>query len=490
MDDLIDLLVIGGGTAGIVGAKTAARLGARTVLVEQHRTGGDCLWTGCVPSKTILSAAAHASLVREAADTEPDFTQVRKRIRATISTIEPDDSAETLEAAGVTVLHGIARFTAPGVAQISGVSGGAGERIRFRQALIVTGSFPSVPEIPGLKDAGHVTSDTIWELTQLPPRLVVIGGGPIACELGQAFARLGSDVTVLARSGLLPKEDPDAAALVQASLERDGATVLVNEEPARVHRRSDEAEGADGADGAGRHMVTTSAGRRLQADVVLVATGRTPRSAGLGLEQLGVECDEAGHVLVDDTMRTSNRSIWAAGDVTPHPKFTHLAAVHASTAASNAVLGLRRRVSRTVPRITYTSPEVAAVGLTAVSGPGMTTSTVSLEHTDRALTEDSSEGFARLVIGRRGRILGGTLVGPRAGESLGELTLAVAQKLSTRQLAGITHAYPTYNDALWDAAIAHARDGLDSPVVNTATSALAALVRRRRRGPESQPSAR
>lgn len=248
----------------------------------------------------------------------------------------------------------------------------------------------------------------------------------------------------------------------------------------------------DDTGASGPKAVTTAAGRRLEADVVLVGTGRTPRTAGLGLERLGVDRDAAGHIIVDTTMRSSDPTLFAAGDVTPHQKFTHLAGVHASTAASNAVLGLHRRVSATAPRITYTSPEVAAVGLTAATGPGMTTSTVSLEHTDRALAEDSTEGFARLVIGRRGRILSGTIVGPRAGESLGELTLAVAQKLTTRQLAAVTHAYPTFNDALWNAAITHASGGLDSPAVRTATSALAALVRRRRRGPgpESQPSSR
>ncbi|MGJ9405496.1 dihydrolipoyl dehydrogenase family protein [Nesterenkonia aurantiaca] len=340
MDQPIDLLVIGGGTAGIVGAKTAARLGARTVLVEAHRTGGDCLWTGCVPSKTLLSAAAQAARVRTSGGSEPDFPRVRERISAAIETIEPEDSPEALERAGVTVLHGSARFTGPGEAEIDG------RLLRFRRALIATGSSPAVPQIPGLGQAQTVTSDTIWELTDLPARLLVLGGGPIACELGQAFARLGSEVTLLARSGLLPKEDRDAASLVQASLQRDGVTVFDDE--ARLISR-----------GAAGSLVTTTAGRELESEVILVATGRTPRTASLGLEHLDVDLDSSGQVLVDDTMRTSNSSIWAAGDVTTHPKFTHLAGAYASTAASNAVLGLRRRVSTTVPRITYTSPEVA-----------------------------------------------------------------------------------------------------------------------------------
>ncbi|EXF23850.1 oxidoreductase [Nesterenkonia sp. AN1] len=486
MDHPIDLLVIGGGTAGIVGAKTAARLGASTVLVEAHRTGGDCLWTGCIPSKTLLSAAAQAVSARDSSGAEPDFSQIQDRIRATIQTIEPEDSPEALERAGVSVRKGTARFTAPNEAEVDG------QKLRFRQALIVTGSSPAAPPIPGLVDAGFVTSETIWDLPELPQRLVVIGGGPIACELGQAFARLGSQVSILARSGLLPKEDPEASALVRASLKRDGVTVIIDDEPQQV-RRNPAAESPGDSNPGGRSsistVITTKAGRELEADVVLVATGRTARTAGLGLESISVDCDDAGQVLVDGSMRTSNTSIWAAGDVTQHAKFTHLAGVHASTAASNAVLGLRRTVSSTVPRITYTSPEVAAVGVTEASIPEMTTSTVSLENTDRAIAQGTTEGFARLVIGKRGRILGGTIVGPRAGESLGELSLAVEQKLTTRQLAGVTHAYPTYSDALWNAAVAHASSGLSSPAVKTATSALAAITRFRHRTHPAQRSA-
>lgn len=481
MDHPIDLLVIGGGTAGIVGAKTAARLGARTVLVEEHRTGGDCLWTGCVPSKTILSAAARAAQARATDGSEPDFDRMRARVHSTIATIEPEDSPEALERAGVTVLHGSARFTGPGEAEIDGRS------VRFRKALIATGSAPALPNIPGLEAAHTVTSETVWDLATLPSRLVVLGGGPIACELGQAFARLGSQVTVLARSGLLRKEDRDAAALVHASLERDGVQVFDDDEARLIRqapvREGSATEGSASQGSAGEEsshsLITTTAGRELAADAILVATGRTARTGSLGLEHLDVKLDDRGQVIVDDSMRTSNTSVWAAGDVTTHPKFTHLAGVHASTAASNAVLGLRRTISETVPRITYTSPEVAAVGLTEANGPGMTTSTVSLEDTDRAVTEEVREGFVRLVIDRRGRILGGTIVGPRAGESLGELSLAVAQKMTTRQLAGVTHAYPTYNDALWNAAVAHARQSLDSPVVKTLTGTLAAVARYR-----------
>ncbi|MBG6218929.1 pyruvate/2-oxoglutarate dehydrogenase complex dihydrolipoamide dehydrogenase (E3) component [Arthrobacter sp. CAN_A6] len=466
-DGIIDLLVVGGGTAGIVGAKTAARLGADTVLVESARTGGDCLWTGCVPSKTLLSAASKAVAERSLGGSGTAFAEVRARILEAIAAIEPDDSPASLEAVGASVVTGTVRFTAPGEADIDG------KTIRFRQALIATGSAPLVPPIPGLDEAPMVTSETVWDLVELPHRLVIIGGGPIACELGQAFARLGSTVVMLVRSEILPKEDRDAATIVGASLQKDGVEIVEGVETESVSTSHD--------DGRSRSTIHTGDGRAFDADVILVATGRKARTEGLGLEHVGVECDDAGHVVVDAAMRTSNPRIWAAGDVTPHPDFTHLAGVYASTAASNAVLGVHRSVSTIVPRVTFTSPEVAAVGPTTADGKDQTTSTIQHAQTDRAVTEEQTSGFTRLVIGKGGRILGGTIVGPRAGESLAELTLAVHQKLTTRNLSGVTHPYPTYNDALWNAAIADARTALDSPLVRTAMTGLVKFNRWRNR---------
>ncbi|MHA7283869.1 dihydrolipoyl dehydrogenase family protein [Arthrobacter sp. TMS2-4] len=471
-NDVIDLLVVGGGTAGIVGATTASRLGASVVLVEGDRTGGDCLWTGCVPSKTLLAAAAGAS---GGATTSPartagsgsagsDFPTVRKRIADAISTIEPDDSPAALKAAGVTVRHGAARFTGPGRAEIDG------EVIRFRRALVATGGEPVLPRIPGLDAVPVVTSETVWALTELPRRLLVIGGGPIACELGQAFARLGAGVVMLVSSRILPREDADAADIVRASLARDGVHIV---EGVTVEEVSASPEGATEA----ASRVRIGDGRTFPADAILVAAGRKPRTEGLGLETVGVDLDEQGHVRVDAAMRTSSPTIWAAGDVTQNPDFTHLAGVHASTAAFNAVLGVRGSVSRTVPRVTFTSPAVAAVGITSPETSHHRVRTIEHAHADRAITDDQIAGFTRLIIDRRGRILGGTIVGPRAGETLGELTLAVHRKLTTRDLAGVTHPYPTYNDALWKAAIADAYTTLDKPLVRAATSALVRLTR-------------
>lgn len=470
-----DLLVIGGGTAGIVGAKTAARLGARVALIERHRTGGDCLWSGCVPSKALLAAAGRAAGSRRTSDlgvrsspAEVDFAAVMRHVRATIAAIEPQDSPEALWAAGVHVIHGDAVFTGPRSVEV------AGEQVTFRHALIATGATPAVPPVPGLAEAGPLTSDTVWELEALPGRLVVMGGGSIGAELGQAFARLGSQVTIVeAAPRLMPREDADAAALVQAALERDGVEVLTG------HR-------AIGVSGTSPGTLTVDDGtgsRDVAYDALLVAVGRKPRSKGLGLDLAGVDIDERGFVVVDDRLRTHNPRVWAAGDITPLPQFTHLAGVHGSLAASNAVLGVRRRVDLTaVPRVTFTDPEVAAVG--ASSGelePGNQTVTRRHAEVDRAIAEGRTDGFTRLVLSSGGKVRGATIVGPRAGESLAEATLAVRLGLTATQLAGSTHPYPTYGDGVWNAALQVVQGRLASPTVHRALTTLVAARRTWRR---------
>ncbi|MDQ0213118.1 dihydrolipoyl dehydrogenase family protein [Arthrobacter bambusae] len=468
-DGVVDFLVIGGGTAGIVGAMTAAGFGASTVLVERDRTGGDCLWTGCVPSKTIISAAALVKTRRSpglnpadrAANGSADFAGVRERIARAIATIEPADSPAALETAGVEVITGNAAFTGPGKAEVGG------RTIRFRQALIAVGAAPARPAIPGLRAASVLTPETIWDLETLPDSLTVIGGGPVACELGQAFARLGSEVRMIIRTRLLPKEDADAAAIVRQSLEADGVHI----------REQSTVTGAENSTGGVRLFLNN--GTSIDAGTILFAAGRIPRTAGLGLDRIGVDLDERGQVLTDARMRTSNPLVWAAGDVTANPRFTHVAGVHASTAATNAVLGLNRRVSAVVPRVTYTSPELAAVGSSQTDHPRHRTRTVTHRHVDRAVTDERTEGFTRLTLGGRGKILGGTIVGPRAGESLAELTLAVQKGLTTADIAGTTHAYPTYSDGVWNAAIADVRTRTTAGPARLAVKTLAFLRRRR-----------
>nr|WP_269047615.1 NAD(P)/FAD-dependent oxidoreductase [Paenarthrobacter sp. Z7-10] len=430
-------------------------------MVERARTGGDCLWTGCVPSKTLLSAAKHAATARALTGQSPEFKEVRERIFAAINTIEPVDSREALEEAGVHVIKGTLTFRAPGVAEVDG------EQIRFRQSLIATGGAPVTTGIPGLDPDFVVTTDTVWELEALPIRLAILGGGPVACELGQAFARLGSQVTMVVRSRILPKEDPAAAQLVRKALERDGVRLL-------EHTAIEKVAGTDAGS-----RIRLGNGTTVEADTVLLAIGRSPRTACLGLERVGVDLDGGGHIVTDARMMTTNPLIWAAGDVTANPQFTHLAGVHASVAAANAVLGLKRRISATVPRVTYTSPEVAAVGLTtAEAGLAHRARTVQHTHVDRAVTEDNTDGFTRLIVDRRGKILGGTIVGPRAGESLTELTLAVQNGMTTSDIAGTTHPYPTYSDGVWNAAVADVRERLASPLVRRAMTGLVWFRRR------------
>lgn len=451
-----DLLVVGGGTAGIVSAKTAAGFGARVLLVERERTGGDCLWTGCVPSKALLAAASVAAHARsgarlgiDVAGVSVDFAKVMEHVHASIRTIEPVDSPGALEAAGVHVEAGDLTFTGPNSATVDG------RPVEFAQAIVCTGSSPVVPPIPGLDEAQPLTSDTVWDLDTLPGRLAVLGGGNIGCELGQAFARLGSEVTIVESAPrLLPREDPQAAELVAAALERDGVSLLTGAPVVMVKSVPDSG------------VLVLDDGSQIAFDRLLVSVGRRPRTRGLGLDRAGVELDDRGYVRVDARLRTTNPNIWAAGDVTGHAQFTHTAGVHGSLAASNAVLGLRRRVdTTTVPRVTFTDPEVAAVGLGAdsASDAGLHVVVRDHAHLDRAIVESDVRGFTKLVVDAKGRILGATVVGPRAGETLGELTLAVRHGMRTRNLAGTTHAYPTYSDGVWNTTVDDVQSRLRRP---------------------------
>lgn len=465
-----DLVVLGGGTAGIVAAKTAARLGSRTLLVEDHRTGGDCLWTGCVPSKALIAAAGAAASARAAhrfgvttGDVAVDFARVMDHVHGAVATIAPIDSPEALTAAGVTVLAGRGRFVGEGVLDVDG------ETVGFRQAVIATGAAPTLPRVPGLETVDALTSDTVWDLREAPERLAVLGGGSIGCELGQAMARLGVAVTIVESAPrILPLEDADASAAVARALATDGVTLHTGRTAVSV--TSD-----DGRAG----TLRLDDGSTVAFDRLLVAVGRTPRTAGIGLDTIGVDVDDRGLVVVDDRLRTTNPRVWAAGDLTGHPQLTHTAGVHGSLAASNAVLGVARRADTTVvPRVTFTQPEVAAVGVgTGRTQGGLRQLTQPHREVDRAVVEAETDGFTRLVVDRKGRIVGATVVGPRAGETLGELAIAVRQGLRTRDLAGVMHAYPTWNDGPWNAAIADVRTQLEAPVTRRA---LRLLVRVRR----------
>lgn len=466
--ELWDFIVIGGGTAGLVASRTAARFGSRVLLIEEHQLGGDCLWFGCVPSKSLIAAASAATIAQRsthlgitATGVTVDFGRVMRHVRDARVTIAPVDSAEALHRDGVEVLHGRAMFTGPRTVDV------AGHSIGFAQAMIATGGSPSVPELPGADLANIRTSTTFWDITDLPANLVVLGGGAIGCEIAQAMARLGSKVTLVHRGDrILPKEDPKAAAIVTAALIEDGVTL-------RLERSTDSFE-AD--------AVLLDDGTRLPADLILAAIGRRSNTAGLGVDAAGVDLDDKGNVHVDDKLRSSNPRIWAAGDVSGLPQFTHTAGVNGSIAAANSSLGISRTIdSAAVPRVTYTHPEVAAVGVQPSEAQKAGYEVVTIEHhdLDRAIAEAETSGFTQLVIDGKGRIFGGLVVSPRAGETLGELSIAVKSGLTTGQIAGTTHAYPTFNDAVWLAAVADVQKRLKVGLVGGATKVLHAIRSRR-----------
>lgn len=433
VDPIYDLVVIGGGTAGLVSAHIAAMVGARVAMVERDaHPGGDCLWTGCVPSKALLAAAELAHRMRDAGAVglapvtpEIDFARVMAHVRGARDTIAPHDSAERLRAAGVEVVHGAAAFTSE-----RSVTVGARE-LRFRRAILATGSRPATRP-------GALSTDTVWDLDVLPARLLVIGGGPVGCELAQAFARLGSAVTLCeAAPRLLGNEDERAGALVAERLRAEGVDV-----------RTDTSD----PDTAGF-------------DQVLVAAGRVCDTAGLGLARAGIETDADGFVTVDARLRTSNRRVFAAGDVVADaPHFTHVAAHHARVAVPNALFGARTKVeTAAVPRVTYTDPEVASVGLSAPAARerwGAKARVVDADYgeVDRAITAGVPYGFARLVGDPRGRLVGATVAAPAAGEAIAELTAWLSQGAGVAAVSRTIHAYPTFAEGPSRAADEHLRE--------------------------------
>lgn len=439
-----DLVVIGGGSAGLTAARTAGRFGARTLLVERDRLGGDCLWTGCVPSKALLHVAAEVQAARRvgaygfpAASGPADLAAAMTHVTKAIAAIEPHDSPEALTPLGVEVVHGPAEFTGPRTLAV-------GERqVSFRYAVIATGSSPALAPVPGLAEAGPLTSDTVWRLAELPGRMVVLGGGPIGCELGQAFARLGSKVTMVeAMDRLVPGEEPHASQVVRERLEAEGVTVLTGYRAEKVDAGTLHGPGAP-----------------VPYDALLAVTGRRAHTAGLGVGAAGVKLTDRGDVQVDDRLRTSNPRVYAAGDVTGRSAFTHLGGVQGGAAATDALLGVRRRIDyRAVPRVTYTDPEVARVGLRADEarrryGDGVQVRSLEHDRVDRAVADGRTEGFTTLVLGPRGKIIGATVVAPRAGETIAHLATAVRLGWTPSQYARTVHPYPTYADGPWHATL-------------------------------------
>lgn len=459
-----NLVVVGAGTAGLVTAAGAAGLGAKVALVERHLMGGDCLNVGCVPSKALIRAGRAAAEVRAAgrfgvrgADASSvDFAGVMERMRRLRAEISPHDSAARFRDLGVDVHLGSGAFVGPDALEVGG------RVLRFKKAVIATGARAAAPPIPGLEEAGYLTNETVFSLTELPRRLAVIGAGPIGCELAQAFARFGSEVTLLeALRQILGKEDRDAAAIVERSLRSDGIAINCCAEIERVRREGDEVVLTLTREGEPRE--------ELRVDAVLVGVGRAPNVEGLGLEAAGVRYGKTG-VEVDDRLRTSNPRIFAAGDICSRFKFTHAADALARIAIQNALfLGRAKAGALIMPWCTYTDPEIAHVGLyeaeAAEQGIEVTTFVQELSKVDRAILDGEEEGFVKVHV-RKGtdRIVGATVVARHAGDLLSELSLAMVGGLGLKDIARTIHPYPTQAEAIKKLGDAYSRTRLTPTV--------------------------
>lgn len=437
-----NLVVIGAGPGGLVASAAAAALGARVALVEANRLGGDCLNYGCVPSKALLSAARIAANARRACDfgvstgqVAVDFAAVMQRMQALRAQIARNDSAQRFRDLGVDVYFGRAEFTGPHALHVEG------QTLTFSKAIIATGSRPHVPDIPGLSETPHLTTDTIFNLTELPRRLVVLGAGPAGMELAQAFQRFGSQVTVLARETVLRQTDPDAARVVVASLEQDGVTFVRGVEATRVRP----------------HSIGLSDGRVVEFDALLVAAGRRPAVHDLHLQAAGITFDSESGVHVNDFLQTTNPDVFAIGDVASRRRFTHLSDSMARIAVRNALFFGRRRLSALqVPSVIFTEPEIAHIG--SSKGRAITREARNL---DRTVLEGCVQGFVRIhVDDDSDRIRGATIVLPHAGEMIGEIAVAMRARMGLASLAEIMHAYPTMSDAIRQCADAYNRTRL------------------------------
>lgn len=439
-----DLVVIGGGAGGLVAAREARRRHARVVIVQDGQLGGDCTFTGCVPSKALLSAAGRCM----------SFTAAMASVQRAVAQIAATEDADALAREDIKVIPGYAKFRNPTTVEIDGLE------VRGRRFIVATGARPLVPSIPGLRELPPMTSETLFHLKRQPASMVVLGGGAIGCEMAQAFARLGTRVTLIeAVDRLLPHEEPDASAVVTAALSSDGVSVLTGAKVTWVERRSD-----------GQVCVHTESPEPVVAEQLFVAIGRTPSGRGFGLEELGVDIDQSGAVTVDDTMATNIDGIWAVGDVTGRLQFTHAASRMGWIAASNALSKMARIRkfrfdTRAMPWATFTTPEVGRVGLTeaeaAQQHPKARVAYLPLTHVDRAVAVGAEAGFVKLIAAPRtgmghlfgGRLVGATVVAPTGGELIHEAALAMQTNMFVGRLAQTAHAYPTWSMAIQQAAL-------------------------------------
>lgn len=443
-----NVLVIGGGSAGLVAAIIAVGAKAKTVLVEKHKMGGDCLNTGCVPSKSLIRSGRIMSYIRRAreygidnASAEANFKAVMERVQDIIKTIEPHDSVERFTALGVECHTGEARITSPYTVEVNG------KEITTRSIIIATGGRPLVPPIPGLDAVDYLTSDTVWELRELPRRLLVIGGGPIGCELAQAFNNLGSMVTQVDKAPrIMPREDPEVSAVVAERFAEDGIRVLVDHDLKQFSKSEN-----------GFVMEAEHKGEavRVEFDRVILAMGRKANVEGFGLEELDMPLSEQGTIAVSQSMQTRYPNIYACGDVAGPYQFTHMASFQAFYASINSLLGgwwrLRAKYN-VVPWATFTDPEVARVGMSEEEakqqGKAYEVTRYDMDHLDRALADGEAHGFIKVLTEPgKDKMLGVTIVGYHAGELIGEFVFAMTHGMGLKSIAAVTHIYPTLGEA-------------------------------------------
>ena len=439
MADRPDLIVIGAGSGGLSVAAGAAQMGARVTLIEKGEMGGDCLNYGCVPSKALIAAAARAHAMRSAAPfgiapVEPvvDYAAVMDHVARAIATIAPHDSQERFEGLGVRVIRAAARFTGPREIEV------AGERLTARRIVIATGSVPMIPPVPGLDGVPYLTNETLFAQRTAPDHLLILGGGPIGVEMAQAHARLGCRVTVIEADRVLGRDDPEMAAPVLDALRADGVTIAEGARAARVSGT------------AGTIRVEAEDGRSFEGTHLLVAVGRRAATGALNLDAAGIRTDH-GAVVTDDRLRTTNRRVYAIGDVAGGPQFTHVAGYHASIVIRAALFGLPARASHAaIPRATYTAPELAQAGLTepearAAHGSDLQVLSADYSGNDRAIASGRTVGRIKVMC-VRGRPVGVTIVGAEAGEMIGFWTLALGRKLKLGDIAGMVAPYPTLSE--------------------------------------------
>lgn len=437
--DRYDLVVVGGGAAGMGAARAGQRHGVRTLLVQDGPVGGECTFNGCVPSKTLLASAAG----------KQDFTTAMQRVRETIAHIARTENDEVFRAEGIDVVHGRARFVAANELMVNG------RTLRSPRVVIATGSEPAIPSVTGLRSIDYLSNETAFALTRQPESLAVLGGGPVGCELAQAFQRLGTRVTLIEEAArLLPREEPEASAVIREALEDDGVDVRVGERACTVEI----------AHGGGGVRLRLAKGDALEAAQLLVAVGRAPVTADLDLGAAGVATDERGFVRTDSHMATTARGIWAAGDVTGRLQFTHAADYMGRLAVGNALSRFRhqRFDGAAIPWVTFTDPEVGRVGMTeaGASAHRGRVAYLPLAEVDRAVTAGATRGFIKLIAGPRrvlgsvggGQVLGATIVAERGGELSDEVALAMRTRMFAGRLAQTVHAYPTWSWALQKAA--------------------------------------